>query len=144
MSNINYSKVLIGGVVAGIVWIAVDVASYMLMGMDNMDAWLAQHDLREPPMAVFFAMDLLFGLMAVWLYAAIRPRFGPGPRTAATAALFIWLLFTVVYFGLHMMGLFTPSDYAKSAAFGFVTVMAATMAGAWLYSEGAGDTTTRM
>lgn len=144
MSNINYSKVLLGGVVAGIVWIAVDVASFMLMGMDNMDAWLAQHDLHEPPMAVLFAMDLLFGLMAVWLYAAIRPRFGPGPRTAATAALFIWLMFTVVYFGLHMMGLFTPSDYAKSAAFGLVTVMAATMAGAWLYSEGAEDTTARM
>ncbi len=144
MSNINYSKVLVGGIVAGVVWIAMDAASYMLMGMQGMDAWLAQHGLREPPMGVFFGMDLLFGLMAVWLYAAIRPRFGPGPRTAATAALFIWLLFTVIYFGLHMMGLFTPGDYAKSVVIGLLTVMAATMAGAWLYREGEGDTAPRM
>lgn len=143
MSNINYSKVLIGGLVAGIVWIALDMASFMLTGMD-MDAWTARHNLHEPPMAVFFAMDLLFGLLAVWLYAAIRPRFGPGPKTAATAAVFIWLLFMVVYFGFHMMGLFTPGDYAKSAVAGFVTVMAATMAGSWLYREGEGDTAPRM
>ena len=44
----------------------------------------------------------------------------------------------------HMMGLFTPGDYAKSAAFGFVTVMAATMAGAWLYRESEADTAPRM
>ena len=144
MGNINYSKVLLGGVVAGIVWIAMDWASYMLMGAHDMDAWLAQHNLHEPPMWVLFAMDILFGLMAVWLYAAIRPRFGPGPKTAATAAVFIWLLFTMVYFGLHMMHLFTPGDFAKSAVVGFVTVMIATMVGAWLYREGEGETAPRM
>ena len=31
------------------------------------------------------------GLLLVWLYAAIRPRFGPGPRTATYAALVVWV-----------------------------------------------------
>lgn len=31
------------------------------------------------------------GIMLVWLYAAIRPRFGAGPRTAIYAGLFTWL-----------------------------------------------------
>ena len=32
------------------------------------------------------------GPMALWLYAAIRPRFGAGPRTAVIAATFIWFV----------------------------------------------------
>src|ERR1022692_4260888 len=32
------------------------------------------------------------GIIAVWLYAAMRPRFGPGPRTAIRAGAAVWLL----------------------------------------------------
>jgi hypothetical protein len=32
---------------------------------------------------------LIMNLILIWLYAAIRPRFGPGPRTAAIAALVV-------------------------------------------------------
>ena len=32
-------------------------------------------------------VDFILGILTVWVYAAIRPRFGPGPRTALTAAL---------------------------------------------------------
>lgn len=143
MSNINYSKVLIGGVVAGIVYLALDMVGLMAMGMD-MDAWLAAHSLQEPPMAVFVVTAILIGIMAVWLYAAIRPRFGPGAKTAVIAAAFMWFFFCVTYFGLHMMGLFTQGDYMKMAAWGIVQIVGATLAGAWLYREGAGDTTARM
>ena len=143
MSNINYSKVLIGGIVAGIVFFALDFVGFMILGMD-MDAWLAAHSLHEPPMAVFVVIDILLGILAVWLYAAIRPRFGPGAKTAAIAAGFMWFLFALIYFGLHMMGLFTPGDYTKMAAWGLVQVFAATLAGAWMYREGESATAPRM
>lgn len=141
MSNINYSKVLIGGAVAGIVWLAMDMLSMVVLGMD-MEAWLTKHNLQEPNPAVFIVMALLFGLMAVWLYAAIRPRFGPGPKTAAIAGVFIWILFCLIYMGFHALGMFTPGDYAKMSAYGLVQVLLATLAGAWLYREG--DTAARM
>lgn len=143
MSNINYSKVLIGGVVAGVLFFALHWLGLMILGMD-MDAWLAAHSLHEPPMWVFILIDILLGIMAVWLYAAIRPRFGAGARTAAIAAAFMWFLFALIYFGLHMMALFTPGDYMKMAAWGLVQVFVATLAGAWLYREGVGDTAPRM
>ena len=143
MSNINYSKVLIGGVVAGGLFFALCWLGLMILGMD-MDAWLAAHSLHEPPMWVFIVIDILLGIMAVWLYAAIRPRFGPGAKTAAIAAAFMWFLFALTYFGLHMMALFTQGDYMKMAAWGLVQVFVATLAGAWLYREGEGDTAPRM
>ena len=37
---------------------------------------------------VFFAF--LLGIVTVWLYAAIRPRFGAGAKTAVIAGLFVW------------------------------------------------------
>ncbi len=134
MGNINYSRVLIGGVVAGLLFLGLDVLGYMLMNMD-MDAWLAQHALHEPPMWVFYATDIILGIMAVWLYAAMRPRFGPGWKTAAIAAAFMWFFFGVAYFGFHMMGLFTISDYTQMAGWGIIQVFVATFAGAWLYRE---------
>lgn len=134
VSNINYSRVLLGGLVAGALFLAIDFVGYMVTGMD-MAAWLEQHSLHEPPMWVFIFIDLMLGLLAVWLYAAIRPRFGPGARTAVTAAFFIWMLFTLIYFGFHMMQLFTPGDFATMAAMGLVQCLVATLAGAWLYRE---------
>jgi hypothetical protein len=106
----------------------------MLMNMD-MDAWLAQHSLHEPPMWVFYLVDIILGFMAVWLYVAIRPRFGPGWKTAAIAAAFLWFFFTVAYFSFHMMGLFTQGDYMTMAGWGLVQCFVATLAGAWVYRE---------
>lgn len=32
------------------------------------------------------------GIVAVWLYAVIRPRYGPGPKTALLAGFTVWLV----------------------------------------------------
>lgn len=134
MGNINYSRVLIGGVVAGLLFLGFDVLGYMLMNHD-MDAWLTEHALHEPPMWVIYLTDILFGVLAVWLYAAMRPRFGPGWKTAAIAALFMWICFALAYFSFHMMGLFTPGDYMMMAGWWLVGVLVATLVGAFLYRE---------
>lgn len=143
MGNINWSKVLLGGVVAGVVFLALDFLGIMLMGFD-MEAWAAAHSLVQPPVWVFIAWDIVLGIMVVWLYAAIRPRFGAGTRTAAITAAFVWLFFTVMWGGLTAMGLFEHGDFLKMAAWGVVQVFAATFAGAWLYKEGEGGAAPRM
>ena len=143
MGKINYSRVLIGGIVAGIIFLLLDVLGFMLMNMD-MEAWLTQHGLVEPPMWVFYLTDILFGIIAVWLYAAIRPRFGPGWKTAMIAGVFMWVCFTLAYFGFHMMGLFTQGDYMMTAGWWLIAVLIATPVGAFLYKEDDGATAPRM
>ena len=40
--------------------------------------------------AFFFAVDLLMGIWAMWLYSTITPRYGEGPRTAVIAGVAWW------------------------------------------------------
>jgi hypothetical protein len=77
----------------------------------------------------------------VWLYAAIRPRYGAGPKTALCAGLAVWvaggLLPNAALMGIT--GLF-PSDLTTvSTLAGVVEWSAAILAGAALYQEQAGS-----
>jgi hypothetical protein len=74
------------------------------------------------------------GIAAVWLYAAIRPRYGAGAGTAARAGVavwfFTWLLSMVA---MQNMGIFpiAPVPFVWT----LVECILATVAGAWLYRE---------
>jgi len=52
----------------------------------------------------YVLLTIVGGVFAPWLYAAIRPRYGPGPKTAAIAGFACWvigvLLPTVAWFRL--------------------------------------------
>ena len=143
MSRINYSKVLLGGVAAGVVMVAFDMLGMAILAFD-MRAWAERHNLAtEPNVAVWVVSVLLFGIMLVWLYAAIRPRFGPGAKTAVIAAAFFWVFFCLTYAGQTAMGLYTVEQFVKFAAWGALQVLAAAYVGAWFYKEGLGDPTPR-
>ena len=144
MGNINWSRVLLGGIAAGVVLIAFDFVGMAVLGFD-MEAWAASHNLAtEPNMAVWIISVLVLGIMLVWLYAAIRPRFGPGVKTAAMAAAFMWVFFSVIYGMQTSMGLYTTEEFVKFAAWGVLQMLAAAYVGAWLYKEDVGDTTVRV
>jgi hypothetical protein len=58
-------------------------------------------------LAVWLIYGFAWAIAAVWLYAAIRPRYGAGPGTAARAAVAVWFfgcLLTSV--AMWNMGLF--------------------------------------
>src|SRR5205807_7274826 len=82
-------------------------------------------------LAMFVAWGFLVGFFAVWLYAAIRPRYGAGPKTALCAGAAVWglgyLLCSVTPIALH---LFPGRLMAIGLAVGLVEVLAATLAGA--------------
>ena len=42
-----------------------------------------------------FAVNLAGGVWAMWLHAAIRPRYGPGAKTAVIAGLAWWIASTL-------------------------------------------------
>ncbi len=80
----------------------------------------------------------VLGIASVWLYAAIRPRYGPGARTAIVAGLAVWVLAHVwsgVYLGMGFIGLIPPKLAYLPIAWGLVEAPLGTLAGAWLYKE---------
>lgn len=93
MAGINRGRWLVGGVAAGVVmWLIEGGASVLYM--DDMQAALQRLGLSMEMTAKVWvlsvAVSLILGLALVFFYAAARPRFGPGPRTAAIVALGLW------------------------------------------------------
>ena len=96
MNKINLGRVLLGGIVAGIV---ADIIDYPIDGMWLAPRWSAT--LIHLGVATEFSMNqvLAFDLIGIvgavvtiWIYAAIRPRFGAGPKTAIYAGLAVWVV----------------------------------------------------
>jgi hypothetical protein len=83
-----------------------------------------------------FVFLFLGTLMTFW-YAAIRPRFGPGPITAVIAGLAVWLV--VVSQFLKSVAIYQPDSNPPSGAMlpilYLAIIVAGTEAGAWLYKE---------
>jgi hypothetical protein len=80
--------------------------------------------------------EFIYGLMAVWLYAAIRPRFGAGPKTALYAGVGVWVLGNLlpsVNWGPR--GIVPGHLFVIAVMVGLVEIVVATEAGAWLYRE---------
>jgi hypothetical protein len=139
-TRINGPRVVAGGLVAGLVGIAFEILAEPLFGLD-WAVWLAGYGLPAPGgavMAYFLVGGSLIGILAVWLYAAMRPRFGAGPGTAVRAGLVVWALACLFpTAGLAAYGLL-PMDahFWVPAFFPVVQWPLATLAGAWVYREG--------
>lgn len=139
MGKINLGRVLLGGLVAGVVYnIGEAVLNMVVIGkeVEKMTA-----DLKLPAIGGEFiakATVLMFvvGIVTVYLYAAIRPRFGPGVKTAVCAGLFVWFL-SFFYMGfINMsMGLFPAGPTWLAIIWELVQSVLAAIAGAWVYQE---------
>ncbi len=140
MGKINWRKVLLGGLLAGII---IDVVEGILEGVILGPEWRQAmqalgHPLQETGanMALHVLLGFAYGFVALWLYAAIRPRFGAGPKTALYAGLGVWVLGNLlpsVNWGPR--GLLPGHLFAIAVAVGLVEIVVATEAGAWLYRE---------
>jgi hypothetical protein len=139
MGPIKIGRVILGGLVAGLVInISETILNLVVVAQAMEDAFKARNlpPLPIGPIIGFVVFSFAVGIVTVWLYAAIRPRFGPGPKTAAIAGLVVWF-FAYLYGGvaMGMMGLFPMKLIAITTIWGLPEIVIATMAGAALYKE---------
>ena len=142
MGRINWGRVFLGGLVAGIVINIGESLFHAVVFKTQVEE--AMRALGKDPaatntgsaMAIWILMGFLTGIAAVWLYAAIRPRYGPGPKTAAIAGVGAWFL-AVFLSSLAMMnlGIFPRNMLMTGLIWGLVEYIVATVVGAWLYKE---------
>lgn len=142
MGKINLSRWLLGGLVAGVLlWLLEGLAS--MIYMEEMQAAMIEHGLSmEMSAGVWIwsiVVSLVAGLVLVFFYAAARPRFGPGPKTAVIVAVAMFLGgYLLSLIGYHMLGLFPDTMLVKWGLVGLVELILAALVGAWLYREAAG------
>ena len=93
MNKISWKHVLLGGLLGGLLWFSI---AALRAGVIDPEGALLEIGLPFDPdtgfMVVAVVVSLFFGLMAAWLYASIRPRYGPGPATAVRAGLALGLI----------------------------------------------------
>src|ERR1041384_3811829 len=139
MGKINFGRATIGGLVTGVI---LNVGEWVLNGVilhDEMQTFFTRCGFPQPGgnfIAIAVGITFILGIVMILGYAAIRPRFGPGPKTAIITALFAWfgvyLYQNVIGFGLGMV----PAKLVVIAlAWGLVEYILATLVGAALYTE---------
>ena len=139
MKGINTGRWLAGGIAAGVlIWLLEGVSSVLYMA--DMEAAMKAHNLSmEMSAAMVFhtiLVSLLAGLVLVFFYAAVRPRFGPGPKTAVIVAVALWsgsMVLSLV--GYQMMGLFPHTLLVTWGIVGLVEWILASLLGGWIYRE---------
>ena len=136
----NTKRIAIAGIGAGVViWIVDCIPNAFVLRerfalLVKAGVFLEQPRLPFFPLWTLVMLGLGFGL--AWLYAAVRPRLGPGPKTAATlgfvVGLMIYLPSNVAQASWSMVGRFVPLVWLVFGVIG--TTAGALVAGA-LYKE---------
>ena len=138
MGNINMGRVILGGLVAGLV---LNIGEFLLNGIvlaDQMKTFMTQHNFTEPKnfIAIAVALTFVLGIVIVLGYACIRPRFGPGVKTAIIAGLFAW--FGIYFYSGIINGVLLGipmNTMIMVIVWGLVEFCLGAIAGAWLYKE---------
>ena len=137
----NTAKVVTGGLLAGLVFNIGDfVINTFIVAEENRQLMTR---LGLNPAALesfsgvlpFIVVDFLFGILVVWTYAAIRPRFGPGVQTAVRAGLIPLIAVTLVMAAFTSVGMFPTGMFLKNTVGSIVNVLVGSIAGAWAYTE---------
>lgn len=144
MSKINTGRMLVGGLLAGVV---INLSEWFWNGVvfakevqDAMASLNRPQAMEGSAVVVYILWGFLVGILALWVYAAVRPRFGAGPKTAFRTGVMVWLLVYVQSsVGMAPLNLFPARLMLIGLPVSLVEIVVATMLGAWLYKE---ETTT--
>jgi len=136
----NTTRVVWAGLAAGLVMNVLDfITNVTLFGEAWNAAYAALHITPSPAIPVFWiSFDFINGLMIAFLYAAMRPRFGAGPKTAVVAGLLAWAFVHLTLFSHAVDHVFPPRVLAGTASLEFVSALVGAQLAGWLYREGPG------
>jgi glucan phosphoethanolaminetransferase (alkaline phosphatase superfamily) len=139
MNNINMGRVILGGLLAGLV---LNIGEFLLNAKvleSQMKEYMTRHNFPDPGgnfIIIAVVLTFVLGIVIVLGYACIRTRLGPGVKTAIIAGLFAWFgiyfysgIINGVLFGIPM------GTMVMIIVWGLVEYSLAAIAGAWLYKE---------
>jgi len=138
MGKINLARVFLGGLLAGLV---LNIFEYVLNGVVFAAQWEAfekmiGRQMRPGAVPFFIALGFAMGIGMVWLYAAARPRLGPGPKTAILTGLAFWLFAYAIPAADHVMAGLVPGRQTVTITLVLlVGVPLSSLCGASLYRE---------
>jgi hypothetical protein len=143
MGKTNYGRLILGAVVAGVIYFVCDGTIHgALLGQYHMAAVtrMTPNPTADNTSYIYFALfDLGKGLVAMLIYLAARARCGPGPKTAVWAGLVAWLAVEVLP-SIEWMPFpfYEKSFFVKVMALELLPMVLGAVIGAWLYKDAEG------
>jgi len=142
MGGINMMKVLVGGLVAGLVLNLGQSLVHLFLFAEASAALTQAMGGQEPSgttIAIYWVLGFAIGITMIGVYAAIRPRCGPGAGTALGAGIIAFILGELIpTLYLVVGGLFGFGAYLPFLISTFVLLCVSAVAGAALYTEAEG------
>jgi hypothetical protein len=140
MGKVRWKSVILGGLLAGLV---INVIAYLVDGVILQSNWAdALKTVGHAPafsggeLAAFLIIGFLTGIFTIWLYAAIRPRYGAGPNAAVCAGIAVWVIGTLLpILGPMVIHMYSRHLMAYDTLAGLIEVVLGAVAGAWLCKE---------
>ena len=137
MGKMNWVRVLLCGVLTGAVWYILSLFIFVFaLGGTDFGAAVEAARVDRTTLAVLpFVLNIVMGIWVMWLYAAIRPHLGPGPKTAAVAAFALWIIASLEASKFGALGFIPLKLLLVPVSVALPVVTVAVLAGAWLYKE---------
>jgi hypothetical protein len=127
-------RLLLGGVAAGSVINAIEYLVHRIFLNAQWTAAFAALGKTPTGWTTFIPANFVVGIISVWVYTRMSPKYGSGPQTAVRAGLAIWVVFWVIpEMALLPLNLFPSSLLFTVIAVGFLDGIPAVLLGAWIY-----------
>ncbi len=139
MEGINTGKLIVSGIVAGIVMTISQLVLNEGLLVEQQEAALdalGVAGVGGSQIGMFVVMTFVASCTMMWLYVVLRDRFGAGPKTAMCAGVVVWVLYYFQGLGnFWILGMLGTPLVVTGLVWGLVELPVAAMAGAYFYSD---------
>ncbi|HKX59271.1 MAG TPA: hypothetical protein VJN00_07890 [Steroidobacteraceae bacterium] len=141
MSNVNWGKFVLGALIVTVICFVSDGFLHQKVVQDQ---WMAVYEAlatRAPEhagwtMIWFVVFEAGRGFLTMYTYVLLRPRLGPGAKTATWAGVVAWVAFSLTGPAQFIpLGFYSESLWFTVAIYQLVFSIVAAIAGAAPYGE---------
>ncbi len=137
MEPLNYTRILLGGLLAGLIINMIDVPNSIFLAGPSLQRLLKRQNAMSsrfvPP--YFLGIHFALGIATVFLYAAMKPLLGAGWTTAIVAASVLVLVQRMFTLGNVLLGQLTLQIFLSLSWSLVLGSLLGAVAGAWFYDR---------
>jgi len=131
---------ILGGIIAGLI---INIVEGVMNGVILKPQWTAaakaighSGEISVRQIVAFNVWGFAAGIMTLWLYTAIRPRYGAGPKTAMCAGAAVWMLgYAMANAMMAFLHIYPLALLLTITVVGLLEMLVAAAAGAYFYKE---------
>ncbi len=131
----NWARIILCGFVVGVVWYLLSALSLSFIAQDFLATVQEGGPHARWGGAVFFGIDIVMGVWAIWLYSTIAPRYGGGVKAVAIAGLGWWAMKSLQSAKWVGLGFAPVGGVAVALATTLISMVVALGMGAWLFQR---------